>query len=1205
MKSHPFAPFSSCAISFLLVTDTHKASSGVDSGVAIPHSVENFTGPLIVEGIAPNFWIHVLPNIALYLECERTTKNYMFSVRLLSLSLLSLNFNLRSRVPMGHTESPENPDSAVVGGLMMGDSTSATQINKLDFSDPLYLHSNNTTGTPITSIKLKGTENYNIWSRSMKLALSTKNKMRFINGIVLRSKTDELLSFQWDGCNSVVLSWIHGSVTEDLYCGQIFSTNATEKQYDAMVSSPDCTCDATACTCEAATSHKEHKKMMKLMQFLMGLSDEYTIVRSNILLRDSIIDVKEAYAIISIEESHKGISSDKISKTHASAFVTQANNTFNKNDESTISAPASLTNEQLMKLLSLINDNVALMETNSNMVDSGANQHMTVSDIGLNNVVDISQLNLIVGHPNGTQAKVVKVGNLKLSNNVILFHVLVVPEYYVSLLSVHKLSKDSKLTVSFDENKCFIQDLKAKTTLGTVSAQLWHARLGHPYDQVLKVLKNKLDLKDFNENCPCDICHKAKQTREPFPLSDHKSQGLGDLVHLDLWGPFEIQSREVHQTSCAYTPQQNGIAERKHRHLLNVARALMFQGGLSLNMWSDCNLTACYLINRTPSRVLSRKTPYESVIKKDPSLSHLRCLGYKLLNLKNRSVLFSMDVKFYKNIFHLKSKLVDNSLSDSFDKENICFLIKKISNDQDIKRPNDEGRTEYDGEGSSTSGYINEHSHTRNNPSSSDNVISEGQSTSVTPMDNISSPEDNTLQNTQSGSPSHIQSVRRSSRESVLPKIFDDFVIEGKVKYVIEKLSVSDYSLYVKVDNDIFIALLVYVDNIVINDLGSLKYFLGIEVLSNDKGICMNQRKYCLELLNDYGMLRCKPIGTPIEPNMNVESEPSIKNPLLKDITEYQKFVGRVIYLTLTRPDIAFSMQVLSQYMHAPLQSHFNLAFRVLRYLKGAPGKGVHFVKSDSFKLYAYSDSGKKQATVSRSSAEAEYRVIASTACEIFWIINLLTALGIMIELRVNLYCDNSSALQLAANPVFHERTKHFKVDVHYIRHKVAVGVIYTLKIGSDCQLADILTKGLSVMFDSIPDENGFVLGDFPPPPPPPEKTHFGGLKDEDRIFTNLYGIHDPFLKDAMKRGDWHRTKDLVIKGSDWMVNEMKKVRPSGTKLLCISGHVNKPFTVEEGMSISLKELLEWHCGGVRGGWDNLLAVIPGGSSVPLLPSLD
>ncbi|XP_071688209.1 uncharacterized protein [Rutidosis leptorrhynchoides] len=110
----------------------------------------------------------------------------------------------------------------------MGDSSSATQINKLDFSDPLYLHSNDITGTPITSIKLKGNENYNIWSRSMKLALSTKSKIGFINGTVVRSKTDAVLASQWDRCNSVVLSWILGSVTEDIYCGQIFSTNATD-----------------------------------------------------------------------------------------------------------------------------------------------------------------------------------------------------------------------------------------------------------------------------------------------------------------------------------------------------------------------------------------------------------------------------------------------------------------------------------------------------------------------------------------------------------------------------------------------------------------------------------------------------------------------------------------------------------------------------------------------------------------------------------------------------------------------------------------------------------------------------------------------------------------------------------------------------------------------------------------------------------------
>ncbi|XP_071708042.1 uncharacterized mitochondrial protein AtMg00810-like [Rutidosis leptorrhynchoides] len=184
-------------------------------------------------------------------------------------------------------------------------------------------------------------------------------------------------------------------------------------------------------------------------------------------------------------------------------------------------------------------------------------------------------------------------------------------------------------------------------------------------------------------------------------------------------------------------------------------------------------------------------------------------------------------------------------------------------------------------------------------------------------------------------------------------------------------------------------ALLVYVDDIVITgndivqidqfkkflkskfmikDLGELKYFLGIEVLKTEKGICLSQRKYCLELLNDYGLLGCKPMSTPIEPNLCVNCDPSDKDQLLTNVTEYQKLVGRLIYLTLTRPDISFVVHILSQYMHAPLQSHLNLAFRTLKYLKGSPGKGIHLVKGNNLDLYAYCDSDWAKCKMNRKS---------------------------------------------------------------------------------------------------------------------------------------------------------------------------------------------------------------------------------------------
>ncbi|GJV72029.1 ribonuclease H-like domain-containing protein [Tanacetum coccineum] len=175
-----------------------------------------------------------------------------------------------------------------------------------------------------------------------------------------------------------------------------------------------------------------------------------------------------------------------------------------------------------------------------------------------------------------------------------------------------------------------------------------------------------------------------------------------------------------------------------------------------------------------------------------------------------------------------------------------------------------------------------------------------------------------------------------------------------------------------------FIALLVYVDDIVvtgnnvdeidkfkvflkskfkIKDLGPLKYFLGIEVIKTEKDLCLTQRKYCLELLKEYGLLGCKPVSTPMEPNSVLPYVPTKDDPLLDNITGYQKLLGKLIYLTHTRPDIAYLVHCLAQYMHSPLKSHLNSALNVLRYLKGAPGKGIRYKYSNcKNNLTGYSD---------------------------------------------------------------------------------------------------------------------------------------------------------------------------------------------------------------------------------------------------------
>nr|GEU38778.1 ribonuclease H-like domain-containing protein [Tanacetum cinerariifolium] len=144
------------------------------------------------------------------------------------------------------------------------------------------------------------------------------------------------------------------------------------------------------------------------------------------------------------------------------------------------------------------------------------------------------------------------------------------------------------------------------------------------------------------------------------------------------------------------------------------------------------------------------------------------------------------------------------------------------------------------------------------------------------------------------------------------------------------------------------------------------------------------------------------------------------------------------------------------KHMHAPLQSHFNFSLRVLKKLKLTLGIGIEFSKSnDAFKK------GKKQATLSKSLVEAKYRTMASATCEVMWILKVLKDLGLNGLDPVTLFCENKFAIHIAANPIMHEKTKHFDIDVHIVREKVASGLIKTKKVDSKSQIADILTKAL------------------------------------------------------------------------------------------------------------------------------------------------
>nr|KYP52665.1 Retrovirus-related Pol polyprotein from transposon TNT 1-94 [Cajanus cajan] len=255
--------------------------------------------------------------------------------------------------------------------------------------------------------------------------------------------------------------------------------------------------------------------------------------------------------------------------------------------------------------------------------------------------------------------------------------------------------------------------------------------------------------------------------------------------------------------------------------------------------------------------------------------------------------------------------------------------------------------------------------------------------------------------------------------------------------------SQADHSLFLKFSGPNITALLIYVDDIVLSgndlseithvtflldqafkvkNLGDLKYFLGLEVACS---------------ADDYTTKLTSETGT-----------------ALADPSPYRRLIGKLIYLTSTRPNIAFAVQNLSQFVSSPTDIHFRAAFHVLRYLKQSLG-AVYL--GDSL----ISWKSKKQAIVSRSSSEAEYRALASTTCEIQWLTFLLEDFRVPYEKPALLFCDNDSAIQIASNQVFHERTKHIEIDCHVVREKVNRGVLKLLPIHSSMQLADILTKAL------------------------------------------------------------------------------------------------------------------------------------------------
>ncbi|KAM1797964.1 hypothetical protein ACFX12_032087 [Malus domestica] len=319
--------------------------------------------------------------------------------------------------------------------------------------------------------------------------------------------------------------------------------------------------------------------------------------------------------------------------------------------------------------------------------------------------------------------------------------------------------------------------------------------------------------------------------------------------------------------------------------------------------------------------------------------------------------------------------------------------------------------------------------------------------------------------------------------------------------------SLSDTSLFVKVDKGDIVLLLLYVDDIILTgsnpitvqvviselaevfdlkDMGRLSYFLGLQIQYKDDGsLFISQSKYAKDLLKKAAMETCKPTSTPSKPHAQFLEQEGAP---LSDPSHYRSLVGALQYLTFTRPDLAQAVNMVCQFMTSPTDLHMHLVKRILRYLKGTLEYGLHYKKSLDFNLLAYSDSdwvadintrrsitgfviylgdnpiswqSKKQSIVSRSSTEAEYKALAHSAADLFWIRSLLKDIHQCILVPPVIHCDNLSALALRSNLIFHSKIKHLDTDYHFVREKVQRGDLLVQYIPTEEQVADVFTKGL------------------------------------------------------------------------------------------------------------------------------------------------
>ncbi|GJU92115.1 putative ribonuclease H-like domain-containing protein [Tanacetum coccineum] len=297
-----------------------------------------------------------------------------------------------------------------------------------------------------------------------------------------------------------------------------------------------------------------------------------------------------------------------------------------------------------------------------------------------------------------------------------------------------------------------------------------------------------------------------------------------------------------------------------------------------------------------------------------------------------------------------------------------------------------------------------------------------------------------------------------------------------------------DKTLFIKKDKGDILLVQVYVDDIIfgstkkslcvefeqmmhkrfqMSSMGELTFFLGLQVKQKDDGNFISQDKYVVDILKKFDFATVKTASTLIETNKALLKDEEAED---VDVHLYRSMIGSLMYLTASRPDIMFVVCACARFQVTPKVSHLHAVKRIFRYLKGQPKLGLWYPRDSPFDLEAFSDSDYAGASLDRKSTTGEYVAAANCCGQVLWVQNQMLDYGFNF-MNTKIYIDNESTICIVKNPVFHSKTKHIEIRHHFIRDSYEKKLIQVIKIHTDHNVADLLTKAFDVSRRIVIDE--------------------------------------------------------------------------------------------------------------------------------------